>query len=164
MIDVAHRRDGFKPRRKPLIANNGYKIGCAIAALDVRGISAATDRIKLRLRFGGRHFGAIADEKSVGWWGVAISDVRHEPGAIQRGTRLWHELRAVQNGYSFLQYTHLSISLKKSVVLSCINPHGFSLSCSFKSAFAVKVEGSSIGHNHMLVEPFVTRHKPLHEF
>src|SRR5215213_1621817 len=45
-----------------------------------------------------------------------------------------------------------------SVVMACINPHRLGLPGALKSALAVKVYGSPVGNEHVLVKAIVTRH------
>jgi len=48
------------------------------------------------------------------------------------------------------------------MVMASINPHRFGLPSALESALAVKVYGSTVGNEHVLVKATVTCHEHLH--
>ena len=58
---------------------------------------------------------------------------------------------------------HANHASSWSVVMACINPHGFGFAGTFESALAVKVEGTPVCDEDVLVKPFIARHKQPHE-
>ncbi len=50
-----------------------------------------------------------------------------------------------------------------SMIMTCVNPHRLGFSRALESALAIKVLGTPIGNEHVLVKTRIARHQPPHK-